>query len=128
MNSLTTIKDESKSRKEVIYVYMYPDNLAGKPTLWLWYLRDIGIIGVGAIFSVIAISQANIYFPFAIVGTYAFLTIRFEGTSIFDFIQYACAYFLYQQQLFYWSYSDTRDIENTVNRKRKSSIWRLFKR
>lgn len=28
-------------------MYMYPDNLKGKATLWLWYLRDIGIVGVG---------------------------------------------------------------------------------
>lgn len=35
-------------------MYMYPDNLKGKATLWLWYLRDIGIVGVGAIIGVIA--------------------------------------------------------------------------
>lgn len=40
-------------------MYMYPDNLKGKATLWLWYLRDIGIVGVGAIIGVIAISHAN---------------------------------------------------------------------
>ena len=40
-------------------MYMYPDNLKGKATLWLWYLRDIGIVGVGAIIGVIAISHAK---------------------------------------------------------------------
>lgn len=44
-------------------MYMYPDNLKGKATLWLWYLRDIGIVGVGAIIGVIAISHANFYMP-----------------------------------------------------------------
>ncbi len=24
-------------------MYMYPENLKGKPTLWLWYLQDIEI-------------------------------------------------------------------------------------
>ena len=28
-------------------MYIYPDNLSAKATLWLWKLRDIGIIGVG---------------------------------------------------------------------------------
>lgn len=27
-------------------MYIYPDNLSAKATLWLWELRDIGIIGV----------------------------------------------------------------------------------
>lgn len=66
-------------------MYMYPDNLKGKATLWLWYLRDIGIVGVGAISGVIAISHANFYMPMALVGCYAFLTIRMADTSIFDF-------------------------------------------
>lgn len=38
---------------------MYPDNLKGKPVLWLWYLQDIGIIGVGSIVSVLIITRAN---------------------------------------------------------------------
>ena len=25
-------------------MYIYPDNLSAKATLWLWELRDIGII------------------------------------------------------------------------------------
>ena len=28
-------------------MYIYPDNLRAKPTLWLWELRDLGVIGVG---------------------------------------------------------------------------------
>ena len=33
-------------------------------------------------------------FPCVLTGVYGFLTIRFEDTSILDFIRYACAYFL----------------------------------
>lgn len=29
-------------------MYIYPDNLRAKATLWLWQLRDIGVIGVAA--------------------------------------------------------------------------------
>ena len=99
-------------------MYMYPDNLKGKPTLWLWYLRDIGIIGVGAIMSVIAISQANFYLPMAIVGCYAFLTIRVQDTSIFDFLSYACAYFIFNQQFYLWRYTSVKDVKET-NKKGK---------
>ena len=93
-------------------MFMYPDNLKGKPTLWLWYLRDIGVIGIGAIFSVIAISQ------------YAFLTIRFNDTSIFDFLQYACAFFIYHQQIYYWEYTGFVSAGNNENYYRKRKIWR----
>lgn len=27
-------------------MFIYPENLKAKPMLWLWELRDIGIIGV----------------------------------------------------------------------------------
>ena len=36
-------------------MYMYPDNLKAKATLWLWELKDIGSIGVGLLISVFAI-------------------------------------------------------------------------
>ena len=29
-------------------MYIYPDHLRAKATLWLWQLKDIGIIGVGS--------------------------------------------------------------------------------
>lgn len=41
------------------------------------------------------------YSPALITAAYAFLTIRFEDTSILDFISYACAYF-FRQQFFEW--------------------------
>lgn len=98
-------------------MYMYPDNLKGKPTLWLWYLTDIGVIGVGAIFSVMAITQANFYLPVALVACYAFMTIRFQDTSIFDFIKYACAFFIFSQQYYHWSLADSRPVEIETGRK-----------
>ena len=29
--------------------YLYPDHLRARATLWLWDLRDIGFIGIGAV-------------------------------------------------------------------------------
>ncbi len=81
---------------------MYPDNLKAKATLWLWELKDVGIIGVGCLISVFALVQLRFMPPIVITAVYTFLTIQFEGTSILNFIQYACAFFLFKQQIFEW--------------------------
>lgn len=83
-------------------MYMYPDNLKAKATLWLWELKDIGIIGVGLLISVFALSQTGILVPIVITAVYAFLAIRFEDTSILDFIRYASAFFILKQQMYEW--------------------------
>jgi len=74
-------------------MYIYPDNLKAKAVLWLWELRDIGIIGIGFIV------------PLVVTALYGFLSIRFSDTSILDFLRYACAFFLAKQQLFEWRYT-----------------------
>ena len=81
---------------------MYPDNLKAKATLWLWELKDIGIIGVGLLISVFALAQLRLMPPIVITAVYSFLTIQFEDTSILNFIRYACAFFIFRQQIFEW--------------------------
>ena len=44
-------------------MYIYPDNLKSKAVLWLWELRDIAIIGVGALISVFAMAQLGFPAP-----------------------------------------------------------------
>ncbi|MGD9567813.1 MAG: hypothetical protein AB7V48_05745 [Sedimentibacter sp.] len=83
-------------------MYMYPDNLKAKATLWLWELKDIGIIGIGLLISVFALAQLGFMPPIVITVVYAFLTIQFEDTSILNFIRYACAFFILKQQIFEW--------------------------
>lgn len=85
-------------------MYIYPDNLKSRATLWLWQLKDIGIIGVCAVLSILLWTQAGLVPPMVLTGVYAFLTIRFEDTSIMDFIRYACGFFFTRQQLFEWRY------------------------
>lgn len=85
-------------------MYIYPDNLKAKATLWLWELKDIGIIGVGCLISVFAIAQLGLLLPLALTALYAFLSIRAEDVSILDFIRYAAAYFITKQQLYEWSF------------------------
>lgn len=83
-------------------MYLYPDHLKAKAVLGLWELRDLGIMGVGALLSVLALTQAGLLLPAAATALFAFLTIRFEDTSILDFIRYAGAFFLTRQQCFEW--------------------------
>jgi hypothetical protein len=83
-------------------MYIYPDNLKSKATLWLWQLRDIGVIGIGCLVSVFALAQFHFFIPLVATAVYGFLTIRFEDTSILDFIKYAFAFFIGRQQFYEW--------------------------
>ena len=83
-------------------MYIYPDHLKSKATLWLWQLRDIGILGVCGLVSILAVTQAVCFPPIVLTGVYGFLTIRLGDTSILDFIRYACEYFFIRQQFFEW--------------------------
>ena len=84
-------------------MYIYPDHLKAKATMWLWQLRDLTIVGVGVLLSVLAITQTGIVIPAILTAVYGFLTIRFEDTSILDFLIYACWYF-FKQQFFEWRF------------------------
>lgn len=83
-------------------MYIYPENLKAKATFWLWALRDIAIIGIGLLISVLALSQLGLLLPIVLVAVYAFLTIRMDDVSILDFIRYAAWFFLLRQQRFEW--------------------------
>jgi len=83
-------------------MYRYPDNLKAKPTLWLWALKDIGIIGVGAVVSFFALAKTGFAIPLALTVAYAILTIRFNNTSILDFLHKACRFLVGQKQFYIW--------------------------
>ena len=76
--------------------------MTAKARLWLWELRDIGIIGVGLLISVLALTQTGIALPLVLTAVYAFLSIRFDGTSILDFLKYAGAFLITKQQFYDW--------------------------
>ncbi len=83
-------------------MYLYPDNLRAKATLWLWELRDIGIIGIGCLISVFALARLDFLPPIVFTALYAFLSIRIDDTSILDFIRCAFFFFIGRQQLYKW--------------------------
>lgn len=84
-------------------MYYYPENLKGKPTLWFWTLKDIALIGIAMLISSVLYIELKIMAPLIISACYAILTIQIDGTSIRDFILYACAYFLFKTQQYDWS-------------------------
>ena len=87
-------------------MYIYPDNLKSKAVMWMWELKDIGVIAVCAIVSILIITQTGFMLPLAATVGYAFLTIRIDDTSIMMFIQNAWAYCLGRQQFYEWRYTE----------------------
>ena len=92
---------------EVVNIFIYPDNLKAKATLWLWELRDVAVIGLGLLFSALIIAQWGFVPPLVATFLYAFLSIRMDDASILDFLRYAvCFLFLHQQ---YYEWRDSYD-------------------
>ena len=40
-------------------MYIYPDNLKAKATMWLWSLKDLAIVGIIILFSVFAFDHTG---------------------------------------------------------------------
>ena len=70
--------------------------------LWLWELRDIGIIGVGLLISDLSMTQTAIALPLVLTAVFTFLPIRHAGTRILAFIRYAAAFLITKQQYYEW--------------------------
>jgi Zn-dependent protease with chaperone function len=86
----------------VNHIFIYPDNLTAKATLWLWQLRDIAIIGAGLLLSVLALAQGGFLLPLVLTVLFAFLSIRVEDSSILDFLRYAACFLFLSQQYYEW--------------------------
>ncbi len=41
-------------------MYIYPENLKAKAALWLWALRDVAVIGVGLLISILALALTRL--------------------------------------------------------------------
>ena len=62
----------------------------------------MSVIGVGLRPSVLAPTQTGIFVPLVLTAVYAFLSIRFDGTSILDFIRYTVAFLFTKRQFYEW--------------------------
>lgn len=82
--------------------YIYPDNLKGAPMLFLWRLKDLAKIGIGALVAVFALVETGFTIPLVLTIAYGFLAIRLDDISILDFLRYAVNYFFIEQQEYRW--------------------------
>ncbi len=83
-------------------LYIYPQNLKAQAKLWLWNLRDIAILGILLLISVLALSQLKLMIPLVITIAYGFLTIRLDDVSVLDFMKRAARFFITSQQYYEW--------------------------
>lgn len=83
-------------------MFIYPSNLKAKAKLWLWELKDLAVIGVGLLLSVLALTQGLGMLPLVASVLYGFLTIRVDGISVLDFIHYAANFLFLRQQSYEW--------------------------
>lgn len=100
--------------------YLYPNDLKSQAKLWLWNLRDIVVIGIALLISVLAVAQLKLFFPLAITAAYAFLTIRKDDNTVLDFIKRGIRYFCATQQYFEWSKDEIGKHLNPAERSDKA--------
>ena len=82
--------------------YYYPYNLKSQAKLWLWNLRDVVIIGVALLLSILAMTQIKFYIPMALTLVHMFLSVRLEDVCVLDYIRCGVKYFLLSQQYYEW--------------------------
>ena len=83
-------------------MYIYPDNMKGSSVLFLWRLRDLVLILVGAVVSVLVLIGLKTVVPLAVTATAAFMFIRFDDQCILDYLKDAYRFCVSTQQYFLW--------------------------
>lgn len=83
-------------------MFIYPENLKAKPMLWLWLLRDVAILGVCLLLSILSLVQGIGMAPLVVTVLYAFLAIQVDGSSILDFLRRAACFLFLNQQYYEW--------------------------
>lgn len=83
-------------------MYLYPNNLKARPMLWLWYMRDVVILGICTLISVFLYTQLELIHFLVGTAVYALLSLRLDDMSILDFITYSCRFFITQTQTYTW--------------------------
>ena len=83
-------------------MYIYPENMTAKATLWLWELRDVAIIAAALLLSVFALANTGSFALLLGTVMYAFLSIRVEDNSVLGFLCFAARFLFLQQQYFEW--------------------------
>ena len=70
--------------------------------LWLWELKDVGIMGLGLLISVLALARLGTMTPLVFTVLFGFLSIRVEDTSVLEFLRRAAEFLVLSQQRYEW--------------------------
>lgn len=81
-------------------MYIYPENLKAKATLWFWSLSDLFIMGVLLASSFFFLSVFAFPYPLMASILFGILTIRVDEYSIMDFLKSAVRFFCRQKLYF----------------------------
>jgi hypothetical protein len=80
--------------------------MKGRASLFLWRLWDLVFIVLGTILSVLLLIYARLMAPLALTAAFAFVSIRMDEQSIYDYLVFAFHFCMSSQQLFYWRPDD----------------------
>lgn len=105
LDSADVTASETKATYREIKEYILNKFGVKVSSLYISQVKRKNGLEVGECYNKPKSSDAGIWFPAVIAGAYAFLTIQVEDTTIMDFIRYACAYFLTDQQQYEWRYT-----------------------
>ena len=83
-------------------MHIYPSNLKARASLLLWTLRDVAITVVLALAGILMLTQTGSPVFLAASVTYALLSIRFDDSSVLDYIRRAWCFIVTGQQLYRW--------------------------
>lgn len=83
-------------------MYLYPNNLKGKPMLWFWRMKDVVVICIILLLSIFLLIQLGTIVSLVLTAIYAILTMRIDDISIMDFILHAINYLFLESQTYYW--------------------------
>ncbi len=82
---------------------IYPQNLRAAASMWLWSLRDFFILCSALLLSALTLVKTGLLLPMAMTICFGFLSIRFDETTIMDYIRWAASYFVASEQYYEWS-------------------------
>lgn len=83
-------------------MYLYPENLQSKATLWMWKMKDLSIFSSLLLLGLLVLAKTGTAVFLIAGGVYAFLTVQVDDISIKDFLVYAIRFFITDQQRYEW--------------------------
>ncbi len=83
-------------------MYRYPSNLREKARLGLWTLKDVVILTVLILVSILALAKIGFMLPLVATAFYMLLSANVEGMSIKDYLVYIFRFCISGIQYYEW--------------------------